>query len=118
MYKEIEVGGDKKKIAFLSNGLTPLFYKQVFKTDLLKALNENGEFSLASDKIPELGFIMVKQAEKADMTKVNYESYLEWLSGFEPLDLTMASAEITDVYFSNSIPSEEPKKKGRGKANV
>mgnify|MGYP003290262969 FL=1 len=116
MYKELEVGGDKRKIAFLSNGLTPLFYKQVFKTDLLKALNENGEFSLASDKIPELGFIMMKQAEKADMTKVNYEGYLEWLSGFEPLDLTLVSPEITDIYFSNSIPSEEPKKKGRGKA--
>lgn len=116
MYKEIEVGGDKKKIAFLSNGLTPLFYKQVFKTDLLKALNENGEFSLASDKIPELGYIMMKQAEKADMSKVSYEGYLEWLVGFEPLDLVMASADITDVYISNSIPSEEPKKKGRGKA--
>ena len=116
MYKELEVGGDKRKIAFLSNGLTPLFYKQVFKTDLLQALNENGEFTLASDKIPELGYIMMKQAEKADMTKISYEGYLEWLSSFEPLDLVMASPEITDVYLSNSIPSAEPKKKGKGKA--
>lgn len=115
MYKVIKVGANKE-IAFLSNGLTPLFYKQVFKNDLLKSLNSSGEFALASDKIPELGYIMMKQAEKADMTKVSYEGYLEWLEGFEPLDLVMASADITDVYISNSIPTEEPKKKGNGKA--
>lgn len=114
MYKELEIGG--KTIAFLSNGATPLFFKHVFKTDLLKDLNGDG-LEIASDKIPEMGFIMAKQAEKADMMKLNFEMYVEWLTGFEPLDLVLRGAEIANVYIADSIPSEEPKKKAKGEVN-
>lgn len=113
MFKEITVGG--KPIPFLSNGVTPLLYKQLFKNDLLKALNSNGEFEIANEKIPELAFIMAKQGEKgvktADLMKLNFESYVEWLSQFEPLDLVMVGADIVNVYISDSIQTEEPKKK-------
>ena len=118
MYKEIVIGAGEhqKTIGFLSNGATPLFYKQVFKNDLLQMLTGGGQMEIASDKIPELAFIMAKQAEKADMTKVNYNGFVDWLSQFEPLDLVIKSTEIADVYIGDSMTSVEPKKNGKGKA--
>ena len=111
-------GENKKTVAFISNGVTPLFYKQVFNKDLLQTLtNGDGDMEIASDKIPELAYIMAKQAEKANMMELNYEGYLEWLATFEPLDLVIHSSEIANVYISDSLPSVEPKKKGKGKQN-
>lgn len=120
MYKEIQIG--EKTIAFLSNGVTPLFYKQLFKKDLLQTLKGNGEWDIVGDHIPELAFIMAMQAREgittAELMKLSYENYIEWLSQFEALDLTMHGGDITNVYISDSIPSAEPKKKAKGKANA
>ena len=99
-----------KTIAFQANGATPLFYKMLFKKDLLRQLTGE-ELEIASDDIPALAYIMAKQADKADMMKLNYEGYIEWLSLFEPLDLVMAGKEIASVYIADSVPMEEPKKK-------
>lgn len=112
MFKEIKVG--EQTIGFLSNGATPLYYKQTFGNDLLKSLNSSGEFELASDKMPELAFIMAMQAEKADMKMLNMDKYIEFLERFDALDLQMASSAIIDVYLGNSLPTEKPKKKVKG----
>lgn len=114
MFKELKIGA--KKIGFLANGLTPLFYKQVFGTDLLKQLTESGKFEIAGDKIPELAYIMAKQAEKADMSTLNYDGYLAWLEGFEALDLVMNGQDVVKVYMANTVPSEKPKKKASAEA--
>lgn len=117
MTKEITIGG--KQITFTANAATPIYYKQFFKKDLMKftALNENeAAMELAEGEINELAFIMAKQADKADMMKLTFANYLEWLELFDALDLTMKSDEIYMVYVGDSVPMEEPKKKGRGKA--
>lgn len=111
MYRELQIGN--KTIAFQSNGATPLYYKMLFKKDLLSMVN-GSDLEIATDNIPELAFIMAKQADKADMSKLNFEMYVEWISIFEPLDLVMAGADIAGVYIADSIPTEEPKKKVRG----
>lgn len=116
MVKEIQIGANKS-IKFQSNGATPLFFKQIFKHDLLKELNGDG-LEIAQDKIPELAFVMAKQAEKANMMDLNFDSYVAWLSEFEPLDLVLAGADIANVYISDSIPYEEPKKKKKGAVNA
>ena len=108
MLRELQIGA--KTIKFLSNGATPLFYKMMFRKDIIKELHGDS-IEIASDNIPELGFIMAKQADKADMMHLTMEMYIEWLSLFEPLDLIMAGGDIANVYLSDSIPSEEPKKK-------
>lgn len=116
MFKEISIGKGRK-LALKSNGLTPLYYKQTFGRDLLQMLTEDDEaLTIASDKIPELAYIMAKQAEGADMTKLNQEEFLKWLETFEPLDMTMNSTAIANVYISDSLPSVDAKKKGKGKA--
>lgn len=120
MKRDIQLGD--KTISFLSNGVTPLFYKQLFGKDLLNTLKNNGEWDIVGDHIPELAFIMAMQAREgitaADMMKLSFDNYIEWLSQFEALDITMHGGEITAVYISDSIPSSEPKKKGKGKANA
>ena len=116
MTKEIMIGD--KPITFTSNGATPIFYKQFFKKDLMKFTNLDGNeaaMELAEGEINELAFIMAKQADKADMMKLTFANYIEWLELFNPLDLTMKSDEIYMVYLADSVPMEEPKKKGRGK---
>lgn len=116
MYKEISIGKKTpRKLALLANGATPLFYKQIFNRDLLQYLTEDGSdegsMEIASDKIPELAYIMARQAEKADMQKLSFEDYMQWLEGFEALDLTMNAAAIANVYISDSIPSVSQKKR-------
>lgn len=115
MTKEIMIGD--KPITFTSNGATPLYYRNFFKKDLLKVINtDNGEMELATENIPELAFIMAKQADKANMLNLEMKHYFEWLEQFNPLDLTMLGKEIFMVYVADSVPIEEPKKKGKGRA--
>lgn len=110
MTKEIEIRG--KTIKFTSNGATPLYYKQFFKRDLLKSITvEDEAITIGTEYIPDLAFIMAKQADKADMLHLQMKTYYEWLEMFDPLDLTMKAEEIFDIYISDSMPTEEPKKK-------
>lgn len=115
MVKEVKVG--EKTVKFLSNGVTPIAYKQLFNSDLLGLISEGKGTEVASDKAPELAFIMAMQAEgknAAELMKLSQENYYDWLMQFEPLDLTMAGADIVNVYISTSLPSSEPKKKVSG----
>lgn len=109
MFKELEIRG--KNVAFLANGATPLFYKHFFHKDLLKMMSEGEGFEVATENIPELAFIMAKQADKADMAKLTQTMYIEWLSSFDPLDLVVNGTEIVGVYIGDSLPQEDSKKK-------
>ena len=110
MTREIEIGG--KTIKFTANGATPVFYKDFFKKDLLKEITSSDDgFILASDSVPELAFIMAKQADGADMYKLEKKHFIEFLSLFDPLDLPIKGKEIFDVYVANSMTTEEAKKK-------
>lgn len=109
MTKDIDFNG--RIVTFTSNGATPLFYRQFFKKDIIKEMSGDNPFSAATENAPELGFIMAKQAEGADMMKLTQTDYIEWLSSFGALDLTVHAMDVIEVYVDDSIPSEEPKKK-------
>lgn len=114
MTREITIGG--KPISFTANGATALFYKQFFRKDLLKEITTDGkDMELATDSIPELAFIMAKQADKADMMHLTFDMYVQWLELFNPFDIALAGEEIFNVYVADAIPTEEPKKKVSGK---
>ena len=115
MTKEIQIGN--KSITFTANGATALFFKQFFRKDLMELITNDDESSmmLATENIPELAFIMAKQADKADMMHLKYENYIEWLELFNPLDLTMHGEDIFMVYVADSVPSAQPKKKASAK---
>lgn len=115
MQKELKIG--VKTINLLSNGITPIVYKQLFTGDLMQLISEGEGIKVADEKAPELAFVMAKQAEglsPAELMTLNRDMYYEWLMQFEPLDLTMAGAEIVNLYISTSMPTSEPKKKANG----
>lgn len=115
MRKEVEIGGNV--VSFVANAATPLYYKQFFKKDLLKQLNSGDGLEIAGDSIPELAFIMAKQADKADMMHLKYEHFIQWLECFDPLDIVLHSEDIITTYFNDLETSVEPKKKDNGKLN-
>lgn len=116
MRKEIEIGGNK--YAFVANAATPIYYKQFFKKDLLANLTSGDGISIASDALPELAFIMAKQADKADMMKLSYNMFIEWLERFDALDIAVNAEAILSVYYKDIETSVEPKKKEKGARNV
>lgn len=99
---------------------TPLRFKQVFHFDLMKTFakldgienmeaSEQAEAGLdTSELISKLGFIMAKQAEKADFTKITIEAYYDWLDEFEPNCIPVE--DIINIYVSNEQTTVEPKK--------
>jgi len=115
MTSEVKIGD--KTITLTANGATPLFYKQFFGKDLLKSITESDDgLVLANDCVPELAFIMAKQADKADMMKLTQNHYIEFLTLFNALDLPLAGKDIFDVYVANAMPTEESKKNKSAKA--
>lgn len=119
MKKTIKVGSG---ISFdvVSNGSTPIRYKNLFGEDLLTLLgsattNDGIDMSVATDLGPRLAFIMAKQADKADMNSLSFDMFMDWVEQFEALDLTNALEDIFSVYFGDDITSVDPKKKEKDK---
>lgn len=114
MYREIKIGNTT--VPMLANGATPVRYRMVFGKDIISEFqNAEEDSGRAASSVSELAFIMNKAAEaqenKAILTSLNQEAFVEWLEQFEPLDLTMAAEEIVDLYMGNEKTTSELKKK-------
>ena len=111
MYKSIEIGG--QTLDLLSNGATPIYYQQIFGKDIVKGLVLAGEDRvIAVNMAPELAFVMMHQANKTDMSKLNFDMYVEWLEGFGSMDFVEGNDLIWEAYYGTMKTSVEPKKKG------
>ena len=112
MFGVVEVGNNE--ISMVSNGATPYRFKQVFKRDLLKffadAVDGKVDDGDAADIAQKLGYIMAMQAEKADMMKLNEETFYSWMEQFESSDLVAAAEEIIGIYTGNMSQTSIPKK--------
>ena len=51
---------------------------------------------------------MTKQAERADMGKLNYDEFLTWLEGFGPMAFIDAAEEIIGVYMDSQKTTSTP----------
>lgn len=124
MYKKITMINPKSEeieVEFLANAATPLRYKSIFKRDLLtqfanaKIDGPDGTTSLNIDFLPELAFIMAMQAKALDdkeikLDKLNENSLMDWLEGFDSFSFEDKAEEILDVYYGNSETTSESKK--------
>lgn len=75
---------------------------------------EKIDFELFSDCI-ELGYVMLKYADNEDF---NYESFEDYLSNFEFIELSSKSMEIVSEYIGGTRPTFQPRvkvKKKKGK---
>ena len=108
MFGKVKIG--TSEIEMLANAATPYRFKQVFRMDYLKAIN--AEDSDGFDKVDlfvKMGFIMASQAAGADMAKLTEESFYEWLSAFEPMDVNMSVDKIATLFNGNAEQTATPK---------
>lgn len=110
MFKEVKIGG--KLFPMVANAATAIRYKQVFGRDLLKEMSNEDEMSVAG-LIQELGYIMAMAGAGEDMNKLNQETYITWLEGFDALDFfdETAATDIMNLWQGNKAVSAEAKKK-------
>ena len=107
MFKTLTIGG--KEVELTANAATPFRFKQVFKKDLFAILgNEDKAQNEGVEAVTELAFIMAKQAEKADMNKLNYDEFIQWLEDFGPMDFVESAEEILNTYMDSTVGTATP----------
>ena len=107
MFKKIEIDG--REIEFAANAATPFRYKQVFKSDLLTILgNEEKAETQGVEAVTQLAYIMAKQAEKADMNKLNYDEFIAWLEDFSAMAFINSAEDILAVYMDSTAGTATP----------
>ena len=107
MFKTLNIDG--KEVEFSANAATPFRYRQVFHKDLLSILgNEEKAQNEGVEAVTELAFIMAKQAEKADMGKLNEEVFFEWLEGFGSMAFVNNAEDILNIYMESTETTSTP----------
>jgi hypothetical protein len=107
MFKTLNIDG--KEVEFSANAATPFRYRQVFHKDLLSILgNEEKAQNEGVEAVTELAFIMAKQAEKADMGKLNEEVFFEWLEGFGSMAFVNNAEDILNIYMESTETTSMP----------
>lgn len=107
MYKTIVIDGNEME--FAANAATPFRYKQVFKADLFAVLgNEKRAEEEGAEAVTRLAYIMHKQAEKADMSKLNEDDFMTWLEGFSAMAFINTAEEIINVYMESTAGTATP----------
>lgn len=107
MYKKIEIDG--KEIEVVANAATPFRFKQIFHKDLLTILgNEKKAEEEGVETVTQLAFVMAKQAEKADMSKLNEAEMINWLEDFSPMAFINAAEDIMNAYIDQTVGSATP----------
>lgn len=111
MRKTVQIGS--LAVELLANAGTPLRFKQIFHTDLLKELwnnSENDENINSVEIISQLAYVMNGQA-LGIIDRLTEDDYAEWLEQFESFDLIMSAKDILQVYQGNLKTDSTSKKK-------
>ena len=107
MFTKLIIG--EKKVELSANAATPFRFKQVFHKDIFSVFgNEQKAEQEGFETIAELAYIMARQAEKADMSKLNEEDFIAWLEEFGPMDFANTAEEILNAYMGNTVTSANP----------
>lgn len=107
MFKTLNIDG--REVEFSANAATPFRYRQIFHKDLLSILgNEEKAQNEGVEAVTELAFVMAKQAEKADMGKLNEEMFIEWLESFGSMAFVNNAEDILSVYMESTDTTSAP----------
>lgn len=109
MTEKIMLG--EKEVEFKASAATPIIYKKIFNNDLLVELSQATKLddkteqgSKMSDIVHGLAYVMYCEANLQStvlFTKLNYQSYIEWLMTIEPSTITDKSADFIKLYQAN-----------------
>lgn len=110
--------GDKE-VEFKASAATPIIYKKIFGNDLLVDLSQTTKLedkteqgSRMSDIVHGLAYVMYCEANlqaSVLFTKLNYQSFIEWLMTIESGVITEKSAEFIKLYQANQKNSNHAK---------
>ena len=107
MYKTIAIDGREMELA--ANAATPFRYKQVFHQDLFAVFgNEKRAEEEGAEAVMRLAYIMAKQAEKADMNKLNEDEFITWLEDFSAMAFVDAAEDIINAYMDSKVSTAMP----------
>lgn len=110
MYKDVKIG--EKSIPMKANAATLIRYRQIFKRDLLKSMGAATD-EIDAGVIQELAYVMAMAAAGEDLTKLNEDTYIEWLENFEQFDILdpETATDIVNVWSASKVTASEAKKK-------
>lgn len=111
MQKTVKIG--ETEVMMRSSAATAIRYRNTFHEDIMKELIEMDPEKMDAkviEKIQKLGYIMVRSAERADMTTLTEDDYMNWLDQFDTIDIMRASKDILMLYLGNKLSSSELKK--------
>lgn len=106
MFNTVKIGDHE--VEMTANAATPYRYQQIFHEDYLKKITGK-EKTDPHDFFVKMGFVMAMQAAKKDMSKLNEESFFEWLEQFGVSDAFAAADQIADVFNGNAAGDVDPK---------
>ena len=107
MYQDVMIGD--VLVPMVATASTVVWYKQIFKRDLLTLFNSTDE----SDFVGEMAYVMAMQGAKADMRACNFDTYVAWLDQFTTIDLfgERTQNEIIELFIKQQVTSVAEKKK-------
>lgn len=112
MYNVIKIG--EKDVPMLSMASVDIYYRNIFHEDAIKLQTKTQDDGDIINFIMRMGFVMAKFAELKDrkeMNKLNEDSFLDWLDGFERTDLINSLVDVRMTYEGQSVNHSDSKKK-------
>lgn len=107
MYTTITIDG--KEMGLSANAATPFRYKQVFNSDLFAVLgNEKRAEEEGAEVVTKLAYIMHRQAEKADMSKLSEDDFITWLEEFSAMAFVNSAEDIINAYMDSTTGTATP----------
>lgn len=109
----IRIGDIDMRVA--ASAATPLVYKNVFNTDILKEIQAKEPDVNA---IVKLEFLMVKNAELENLNdisplfKLSEKDCIIWLTQYDPLDVIKAAPAALEFFVGQTKATSVPKKRG------
>lgn len=112
MFNVVKIG--EIDVPMLAMASADIYYKRVFGRDAIAAQADSKSDGELISFYGEMGFVMAQMAaangDRAKLNALNFDSYIDWLDGFETADYHAAITEIAKIYEGQKKASSTPKK--------
>ena len=111
MYNIVKIG--EMDVPMLSMASVDIYYRNIFHEDPIKLQTKEQDEGDLINFVMKMGFVMAKFAELKDrkeMLKLNEDSFLDWMDGFERMDYISSLPDIRMTYEGQSLTSADAKK--------
>lgn len=109
----VNFGGTERGLT--ANGLSPVLFRAVFKTDFLTARVEaQNDGGMLTELYGKMAYIMsvqygTEQKDLSKLFKLTEKDYIKWLIGLNGADIENNLDKIVDIYEGNEVTQSDPK---------